>query len=137
MAVKPRRWAEAAIAAVLLGVMPAGLAQAAPQTVKPHPPAAAAASPTVSDVAAHPAAHLGRLVLSGVAGIVTPHKGFVLLDMGEYQREGLSAMAEQEKNRIPVLWSGRAPKVKEAVRVEGTLAKTAKGYVFTASRVTP
>jgi hypothetical protein len=37
----------------------------------------------VSDVAAHSAAHLGHLLLSGVAGIVMPHKGFVLLDMGE------------------------------------------------------
>lgn len=137
MAVKPWRWAEAAIAAVLLGVMPAGLVQAAPQTVKPHPPATVAPSLTVSDVAAHPAAHLGHLTLSGVAGIVTPHKGFVLLDRSEYQREGLSALSEQEKNRIPVVWSGPAPKVREAVRVDGTLAKTAKGYVFTASRVTP
>lgn len=137
MKVKPRRWAEAAIIAALLGVMPGGFAWAVPQTVKPYKPAAAAPSPTVSDVAAHPAAHLGHLVLSGVAGIVTPHKGFVLLDMGEYQREGLSALSEREKNRIPVAWSGQAPKVKETVRVDGTLAKTAKGYVFTASRVMP
>ena len=88
-------------------------------------------------MAAHPAAHLGHLVLSGVVGTVTLHKGFVLLDMGEYQREGLSALTEREDNRIPVAWSGEAPKVKEAVRVDGTLAKTAKGYVFTAARVTP
>lgn len=137
MEVNLGRRAEAAIVVALLGMAPADSARAAPQTVKQDRPAAAAPSPAVSDVAAHPAANLGRLTLSGVAGIVTPHKGFVLLDMDEYQREGLSALTEQEKNRIPVAWSGQAPKVKEAVRVDGTLAKTAKGYVFTASRVTP
>ena len=127
----------AAVFAALLAVGQVASAQTALRAVKPHKPAAVAPSPEVRAVAAHPAAHLGRLSLSGVVGIVTPHKGFVLLDTGEYQREGLSSLAEQEKNRIPVLWSGRAPKVKEAVRVEGTLAKTVKGYVFTASRVRP
>ena len=100
-------------------------------------PAVAATSQEVRNVAANPSAHLGRLTLSGVVGIVTPHKGFILMDTLEYQREGLACVTNAEKTKIPVVWSGAAPKVKQAVHVDGTLAKTAKGYSFTATQVRP
>ena len=98
---------------------------------------AAAPSPSVRAVAHDPAAHLGNLTLEGVVGIVTPQKGFVLVDMDEYRAEGLSCLTTAEKTKMPVAWKGPAPEVKETVHVEGTLAKSADGYVFTASKVTP
>lgn len=129
-------WKQAAAFAAALGLAQGALAQAAP-VAKSHKAAPALPSPAVRDVAAHPAAHLGRLSLLGVVGIATPHKGFVLVDMQEYQGEGLGCLTTPEKTKIPVVWAGAAPKVKQAVRVDGTLAKTAKGYAFTASQVKP
>ena len=123
--------------AALLGATPAGFAQAAPQSAVSSKPVAAVTSPAVRDLAVHPAAHLGRLSLSGVVGIATPGKGFVLIDMREYREEGLACLTNREKTKIPVVWSGTAPKVRQAVRIDGTLAKTATGYVFTAAEVTP
>lgn len=137
MVVKLGQWKKAAAFAALLDMTPVGFAQAAPQTVIPNKPVAAVSSPAVRDVAAHPAAHLGRLSLSGVVGIATAGKGFVLIDMREYRQEGLACLTNREKTKIPVVWSGAAPKVRQAVRVDGTLAKTATGYVFTAAKVAP
>ncbi len=76
-------------------------------------------SPAVRDVAAHPSAHLGQLALRGVVGIVNPGKGFVLVDMKEYQNEGFNCLATDEPTKISVSWKGTAPKVKEKVRVKG------------------
>lgn len=52
-------------------------------------------------VAANPAAHLGQLTLTGVVGIATLQKGFVLVDMAEYQAEGLSCLNTSEKTKFP------------------------------------
>ena len=132
---------QAAALALALCLAQSILAAPAPHAAKPHKRpitrAAALPSPEVRDVAANPAAHLGRLSLSGVVGIATPHKGFVLVDMREYQGEGLACLTTPERTKIPVAWSGTAPKVKQAVRVTGTLAKTAKGYTFTGDEVKP
>ena len=125
------------LSALLLFVSAAGsIADAAPVTVKSKS-VAAAPSPAVRDVAGNPAAHLGRLSLVGVVGIATPHKGFVLVDMQEYQGEGLACLTTPEKTKMPVVWLGAAPKVKQTVRVDGTLTKTARGYAFTADKVKP
>jgi hypothetical protein len=135
------RWIRAAAFAVALGLAQSVQAAPASHAANPHKRpltrVAAVPSPEVRDVAANPAAHLGRLSLSGVVGIVTPHKSFVLVDMREYQGEGLACLTTPERTKIPVVWSGVAPKVKQAVRVTGTLAKTAKGYSFTADEVKP
>ena len=132
------------LSALLLAVSAASgaAADAAPKpkaiTAAPKPKAVTAApSPAVRDVAGNPAAHLGRLSLVGVVGIATPHKGFVLMDMQEYQGEGLACLTTPERTKIPVIWSGAAPKVKQTVRVDGTLAKTVRGYAFTADKVKP
>lgn len=92
-------------------------------------------SPAVREVAAHPAAHLGQLALTGVVGIVNPGKGFVLVDMKEYQNEGFNCLATDEPTKISVRWTGTAPKVREKVRVQGRLAKGKTGYAFTAEKV--
>lgn len=99
--------------------------------------AATSPRPPVRAVAQNPGAHLGQLSLGGVVGIVTPGKGFVLVDMAEYREEGLSCLTTSEKTKIPVVWRGSVPKIKQTVIVDGTLAKTTDGYVFTASKVGP
>lgn len=96
---------------------------------------AASPSPEVRDVAANPSAHLGHLTLFGVVGIVTPEKGFVLVDMKEYQNEGFGCLTTDEPTKISVRWTGAAPKVKDKLRVDGQLAKEKKGDVFTAEKV--
>lgn len=100
------------------------------------PPATAPRFPTVRAVASHPAQYLGRLVLTGVVGIVTPGKGFIMVDMREYRREGFACLAKDEPTKIPVQWKGAAPIIKQIVRVDGTLVKGKKGYAFIAKRVT-
>lgn len=100
------------------------------------PPATAPRFPTVRAVASHPAQYLGRLALTGVVGIVTPGKGFIMVDMREYRREGFACLAKEEPTKIPVQWRGAAPKIKQTVRVDGTLVKGRKGYVFIAKKVT-
>lgn len=92
-------------------------------------------SPAVRDVAAHPSAHVGQLALTGVVGIVTPEKGFVLVDMEEYQEEGFGCLATDEPTKISVQWTGAAPKVKDKVRVDGKLVKEKNGYAFIAEKV--
>lgn len=99
-------------------------------------PSATKPPPEVRDVASKPAAYLGNLTLTGVVGIVTPQKGFVLVDNKEYQEEGFGCLASDEPTKISVVWPGDAPKVKDKVRVEGKLAKEKKGYTFTAEKVT-
>ncbi len=92
-------------------------------------------SPAVRDLAAHPSAHVGQLALTGVVGIVNPGKGFVLVDMKEYQNEGFNCLATDEPTKISVRWTGTAPKVREKVRVKGRLAKQTTGYAFTGEKV--
>lgn len=92
-------------------------------------------SPEVRDVASKPSAYLGSLTLTGVVGIVTKGKGFVLVDMKEYEGCGLSCLADNEPTKVSVLWKGEAPKVKDKVRVDGKLVKEKKGYTFTAEKV--
>ena len=100
------------------------------------PPATAPRPPTIRAVAAHPAQYLGRLVLTGVVGIVTPGKGFVMVDRREYRRQGFACLASDEPTKIPVQWKGAAPIIKQIVRVDGTLVKGGKGYAFIAKKVT-
>lgn len=99
-------------------------------------PSPATPSPSVREVASHPAKHLGPLKLLGVVGIVTPGKGFVLVDMKEYEEEGFGCLTTDEPTKISIEWAGAAPKVKEKVRVAGKLVKEQKGYAFIAEKVT-
>ena len=95
---------------------------------------AAAAPLAVNDIADNPKAHLGHLVLAGVVGTVESKKGFVVVDKREYDKCGLSCLNEGAA-KVPVRWTGAAPKVTDTVRVEGTLAKSEKGLIFTAEKI--
>jgi hypothetical protein len=90
---------------------------------------------TVNDVAATPESHLGDLIIVGVVGIVTPGKGFVLVDQREYGKCGLSCLTEKGTKKIPVQWRGASPKLEDTVRVAGMLSKSKQGLTFAAKQI--
>ena len=89
----------------------------------------------VNDLAAKPAEHLGQVQLVGVVAAVSQGNGFVLVDKREYADCGISCISEPGTKKIPVRWSGDAPKLEQAVRVEGTLRQTDKGLSLVAQEV--
>ncbi len=91
---------------------------------------------SVDELAASPAAHSGRVSVVGVVGTVNPGKGFVLVDTREFKNCGLSCLTEPGTNKIPFVWSGVTPQVKQTVQVDGILEKTAKGFSIKAEKVT-
>ncbi len=91
---------------------------------------------SVNELAANPGAHSGLVSVVGVVGTVNPGKGFVLIDSKEFQDCGLSCLTEPGTKKIPFLWSGAAPQVKQTVHVDGILEKTAKGFSIKAEKVT-
>ncbi len=91
---------------------------------------------TVDELAANPAAHAGRVSVVGVVGTVNPGKGFVLVDSREFKNCGLSCLTEPGTNKIPFVWTGATPQVKQTVQVDGILEKTAKGFSIKAEKVT-
>ncbi len=91
---------------------------------------------SVDELAANPGAHRGRISVVGVVGIVNPGKGFVLVDSREFENCGLSCLTEPGTNKIPFVWTGAAPQVKQTVQVDGTLEKTVKGFSIKAEKVT-
>ncbi len=103
---------------------------AEPNTTKPGK------SLSVDELAANPAAHSGRVSVVGVVGTVNPGKGFVLVDVREFKNCGLSCLTEPGTNKIPFLWTGATPQVKQTVQVDGILEKTAKGFSIKAEKVT-
>jgi hypothetical protein len=68
---------------------------------------------TVNDLVEKPGEHLGRVQLVGVVAAVSQGKGFVLVDEREYADCGLTCLAEPGTNKIPVRWSGDAPKLEQ------------------------
>ena len=91
---------------------------------------------SVDELAASPAAHSGRVSVVGVVGTVNPGKGFVLVDTREFKNCGLSCLTEPGTNKIPFVWAGVSPQVKQTVQVDGILEKTAKGFSIKAEKVT-
>lgn len=89
----------------------------------------------VNDLAAKPAEHLGQVQLVGVVAAVSQGNGFVLVDKREYADCGISCISEPSTKKIPVRWSGAAPKLEEAVRVDGILRQTDKGLSLAAEEV--
>src|SRR5512139_4327691 len=81
---------------------------------------------SVDELAANPAAHSGRVSVVGVVGTVNPGKGFVLVDTREFKNCGLSCLTEPGTNKIPFVWTGATPQVKQTVQVDGIMEKTAK-----------
>ena len=90
---------------------------------------------TVNDLAGKPDEHLGQVQLIGVVAAVSQGQGFVLVDRREYADCGLSCLAEPGTKKIPVRWSGDAPKLEQTVRVAGILSKTEKGLSFVAQQI--
>ena len=90
---------------------------------------------TVNDLAGKPGEHLGQVELIGVVAAVSQGQGFVLVDRREYADCGLSCLAEPGTKKIPVRWSGDAPKLEQTVRVAGILSKTEKGLNFVAQQI--
>ncbi len=91
---------------------------------------------SVNELAANPAAHSGRISVVGVVGTVNPGKGFVLIDSREFQECGLSCLTEPGTKKIPFIWTGVTPRVKQTVQVDGILERTAKGFSIKAEKVT-
>jgi hypothetical protein len=102
------------------------------QQSQPQPPAGAV---TVNELAEKPGDHLGRVQLVGVVAVVLPGKGFVLVDRREYADCGLTCLAEPRTNKIPVRWSGDAPKLEESIRVAGILSQSKEGLSFVAQEI--
>jgi hypothetical protein len=90
---------------------------------------------TVNDLAAKPAEHLGEVRLVGVVAAVSQGSGFVLVDKREYADCGISCISEPGTKKIPVRWSGDAPKLEQTVRVDGTLQQTDKGLSLVAKDI--
>ncbi len=91
---------------------------------------------SVDELAANPGAHSGHVSVVGVVGTVNPGKGFVLVDTREFKNCGLSCLTEPGTNKIPFIWTGATPQVKQTVQVDGILEKTAKGFSIKAEKVT-
>jgi hypothetical protein len=118
------------VIAIALASITASAYAAEPNTVKAGNPL------SVDELAANPAAHSGRVSVVGVVGTVNPGKGFVLVDSREFKNCGLSCLTEPGTNKIPFVWSGATPQVKQTVQVDGILEKTAKGFSIKAEKVT-
>jgi len=90
---------------------------------------------SVNDLAAKANEHLGQVQLVGVVAAVTQGSGFVLVDKREYADCGISCVSEPGTKKIPVKWSGDAPKVEQTIRVDGTLSQTDKGFSLVAKEI--
>jgi hypothetical protein len=87
---------------------------------------------SVNDLAAKATQHLGDVRLVGVVAAVSQGSGFTLVDKREYADCGISCIAEPGTKKIPVRWSGDAPRLEQTVRVDGTLQQTDKGLSLVA-----
>ncbi|HEY2457197.1 MAG TPA: hypothetical protein VGI13_07860 [Candidatus Acidoferrum sp.] len=90
---------------------------------------------TVNDLAGEPDKHLGRVHLVGVVAVVSQGKGFVLVDKREYADCGLGCLTESGTKKIPVRWSGDAPKLEQTVRVAGILSRSEEGLSLVAQEI--
>ena len=87
---------------------------------------------SVNDLAAKATQHLGDVRLVGVVAAVSQGSGFILVDKREYADCGISCISEPGTKKIPVRWSGDAPRLEQTVRVDGTLQQTDKGLSLVA-----
>ena len=91
---------------------------------------------SVNRLAASPDSFIGKVAVVGRVAAATSGKGFTLIDSVNCANCATECLTDKNKKKIPFLWSGAAPVVKDVVRVQGTLAKTDKGFTFTAESVT-
>ena len=90
---------------------------------------------TVNDLASKPGEHLGQVQLIGVVAVVSQGQGFVLVDQREYADCGLTCLAEPGTKKIPVRWSGDAPKLEQTIRVAGILSQSENGLSLVAQEI--
>jgi hypothetical protein len=90
---------------------------------------------SVNDLAGEPGEYLGQVRLIGVVAAVSQGQGFVLVDKREYADCGLSCLAEPGTKKIPVRWSGDAPKLEQTVRVAGILSQSEQGLSLVAQEI--
>lgn len=108
-------------------------ALAVPALSAPQP----AAKPlSVNQLAEKPATFVGKVNVVGRVAAVTSGKGFTLIDSVNCATCTTECLTDKTTKKIPFLWSGAAPEVKGVILVQGSLAKTDKGYTFTAEKVT-
>jgi hypothetical protein len=91
---------------------------------------------SVNQLAAKPDVYVGKVAVVGRVAAAKPGKGFTLIDSINCATCTSECLTDKTTKKIPFLWSGAAPMVKDIVRVDGTLTKTSRGYTFTAERVT-
>lgn len=90
---------------------------------------------TVNELAAKPDTHIGKVSVVGRVAAVTPGKGFTLIDSVICATCTTECLTDKTTKKLPFVWGGAAPVLKDVVVVQGTLAKTAKGFTFTADNV--
>ncbi len=84
---------------------------------------------SVNELLLHPEDHLGAVTVTGTVAMVTPRQSFVLLNT-------CTSCGKNCVNlEVTIRWTQAAPAVKQAAEVNGVVAKTAKGFAFTANRV--
>jgi hypothetical protein len=91
---------------------------------------------SINELAANPQTYIGKVVVVGRVAAVTPGKGFTLIDSVNCATCTTECLTDKNTKKIPFLWAGTAPMVKNVVRVQGTLSKTSNGFTFTADNVT-
>lgn len=91
---------------------------------------------SISELASKPDTHIGKVVVVGRVAAVTPGKGFTLIDSTNCATCTTECLTDKNTKKIPFLWVGTAPVVKNVVLVQGTLSRTANGFIFTADNVT-
>jgi hypothetical protein len=90
---------------------------------------------SVNDLAGKPGEHLGQVQLIGVVAAISQGQGFVLVDKREYADCGLTCLAEPGTKKIPVRWSGDAPKLEQTVCVAGILSQSGQGFSFVVQEI--
>ena len=90
---------------------------------------------SVNDLAGKPSEHLGQVRLIGVVATVSQGQGFLLVDKREYADCGLSCLTEQGTKKIPVRWSGDAPRLEQTVLVAGILSQNEHGLSLVAQEI--
>ena len=90
---------------------------------------------SVNQLAAKPDTFVGKVSVIGRVAAATSGKGFTLIDCVNCDTCTTECLTDKSTKKIPLIWSGATPIVKDVVRVQGTLAKTAKGFTFTAESV--
>lgn len=90
---------------------------------------------TVTELAAKPDAHIGKVTVIGRVAAVTPGKGFTLIDSVNCATCTTGCLPDKSTKKLPFVWAGAAPVLKEVVVVQGSLSTTAKGFAFTVDNV--